>query len=297
MANLAIRGHATRGKEVIELLEMLGGINKDKYVGDNVFLYYFINDNYIEWCYEWNPESIFISFTLEEFLEKFPYKVGNDVIAYAEGCLAKFTIQDIRWNWELNKVEYKICSSWIDASLMQLYKEKNMEERKYADLKLDVDQDDKLATEVTIDGNKIIPPENYLIGKITKVDNGMLVEFVKEQPQYPKTYKECCEVLGYEGGATVIGYDAALLNSFQKLKLYRDAYWKITGKEMGLDKPWEPDWLNTEQDKFVIYTHNNVIRCNRYVLGYNMLAFPTEEMRDAFYNNFKDLIEQCKELL
>ena len=28
-----------------------------------------------------------------------------------------------------------------------------------------------------------------------------------------------------------------------------------------------------------------------------LLAFPTEEMRDAFYENFKDLIEQCKELL
>ena len=28
-----------------------------------------------------------------------------------------------------------------------------------------------------------------------------------------------------------------------------------------------------------------------------ILAFPTEEMRDAFYENFKDLIEQCKELL
>ena len=27
------------------------------------------------------------------------------------------------------------------------------------------------------------------------------------------------------------------------------------------------------------------------------LSFPTEEMRDAFYENFKDLIEQCKELL
>ena len=28
-----------------------------------------------------------------------------------------------------------------------------------------------------------------------------------------------------------------------------------------------------------------------------VLAFPTKEMRDAFYENFKDLIEQCKELL
>lgn len=55
-----------------------------------------------------------------------------------------------------------------------------MEERKYADLRIDVDQDDKLATEATIDGDKITPPENYLIGKITKVDNGMLVEFVRK---------------------------------------------------------------------------------------------------------------------
>lgn len=30
MANLAIRGHATRGKEVIEILEMLGGENKKR---------------------------------------------------------------------------------------------------------------------------------------------------------------------------------------------------------------------------------------------------------------------------
>lgn len=27
------------------------------------------------------------------------------------------------------------------------------------------------------------------------------------------------------------------------------------------------------------------------------VAVKTEEMRDAFYNNFKELIEQCKELL
>ena len=30
---------------------------------------------------------------------------------------------------------------------------------------------------------------------------------------------------------------------------------------------------------------------------YALLAFPTKEMRDAFYENFKEEIEQCKELL
>ena len=41
-----------------------------------------------------------------------------------------------------------------------------------------------------------------------------------------------------------------------------------------------------------------VIRTNIPNPVYNhILSFPTEEMRDAFYENFKDLIELCKEFL
>jgi hypothetical protein len=92
-------------------------------------------------------------------------------------------------------------------------------------------------------------------------------------------------------------YERHLIVNLQRLLICRDAYWKVAGEQMGLGKPWEPDWLNTEQDKFVLYTHNNVICLNRFVLGHNVLAFPTAEMRDAFLENFKDLIELCKELL
>jgi hypothetical protein len=66
---------------------------------------------------------------------------------------------------------------------------------------------------------------------------------------------------------------------------------------MGLGKPWEHDWSNKEQSKYVIYTSGNAICVCRFVLGHNVLAFPTAEMRDAFLENFKDLIELCKELL
>jgi hypothetical protein len=50
--------------------------------------------------------------------------------------------------------------------------------------------------------------------------------------------------------------------------------------------------------------------CDLYCIGYDgnvitwkmqggcrLLVFPTSEMRDAFYENFKELIEECKELL
>lgn len=86
------------------------------------------------------------------------------------------------------------------------------------------------------------------------------------------------------------GYKGDLIIRFQELLIARDAYWKIADD-------WKPDWLNAEQDKYVIFTHNNAICSNRYVLGHYILAFPTKEMRDAFYENFKELINECKSLL
>jgi hypothetical protein len=68
---------------------------------------------------------------------------------------------------------------------------------------------------------------------------------------------------------------------------------------MGLGKPWEPDWLSgRKEEKYCIGTQNNEIWHDFSEYGGNeILAFPTMEMRDAFYENFKDLIESCKELL
>ena len=149
-----------------------------------------------------------------------------------------------------------------------------------------------MATEVTINGDKITPPKNYLIGKITKVDNGMLVEFVKKQSQYPKTYEECCQHLGCDDKLNV-----GELIPFQQLVNARNAYWKIAGKEMGLDRHWEPDWSNDDETKFCIYTTQNMISLDIFGVDNRILAFPTEEMRDAFYENFKDLIKNVKELL
>lgn len=123
MAELAIRRHATRGDEVIEILEMLGGNNKYNFRGDEDE--WFILNRTIQRSDRLFDEK---GFTLEEFLEKFPYKVGNTVLAYCEGIFAQFTIRYMRWNYELNKIEYKICQSWCDTSLIQPYKEETMEE-------------------------------------------------------------------------------------------------------------------------------------------------------------------------
>ena len=80
---LAIKGHSTRGKEVIKLLEKLGGINDEGHIGTNTWKdeYYFLDNGYIR-AYDWCDG---IKFTLEEFWEKYPFKIGDKVIDEADG--------------------------------------------------------------------------------------------------------------------------------------------------------------------------------------------------------------------
>ena len=80
-----------------------------------------------------------------------------------------------------------------------------------------------------------------------------------------------------------------LINQFNKLLICRDAYWKIAGEEMGLGKPWEPDYNNEIQIQYGLY---DIIKYS--LLSPSQFAFPTPEMRDAFYDNFKELIETIK---
>jgi hypothetical protein len=64
---------------------------------------------------------------------------------------------------------------------------------------------------------------------------------------------------------------------------------------MGLGKPWEPDWEG--EGWYVIINHRGDIVTDVQWHANAILAFPTEEMRDAFYENFKEEIEFVKELL
>ena len=163
---LAIKGHETRGKEVIDILEMLGGENEHKLNGCNIECVYYEKNRVI---YNTSPFSVdfnnTILFTLEEFLEKYPFKVG-DMVSVPE-YESEVCIDDMKWNGF--EIQYSVYSDEIDDlfewySVGELnkcdepYKEEIMEEkRKYDELRMPLDDDDKLSTEVTIDGNKIFP--------------------------------------------------------------------------------------------------------------------------------------------
>ena len=262
MAQLAIKGHATRGKEVIEILEMLGGKNRGKVDGKHTGCYYIIRefDNIIIGSYASLNE--YKVFTLEEFFEKFPYKIGDKVIAPESHNI--HTIESMHWDGD--KIYYNTVGEGFNTSYtakdLQPYKEETMEE-----LRMDF-------------------PEGYCYAGI---ENKQVI-FTKIKPHYPKTYEECCEVLSYEPDRqTVTGYDAELIENLQTLKLCRDAYWKIAGD-------WKPEFRFGKKKYCIMTKDNKVIKATVEETN-RILVFSTEEMRDAFYEGFKDLIEQCKELL
>jgi hypothetical protein len=88
-----------------------------------------------------------------------------------------------------------------------------------------------------------------------------------------------------------------LIEKLQELLICRDAYWKIAGDECQLGEPWIPDWTDNYQKKWIINFYQGEINLTSGTNVNFVLAFPEKEMRDAFYENFKELIEQCKELL
>lgn len=135
-----------------------------------------------------------------------------------------------------------------------------------------------------------------------EVRDGKTYAILKKK-KYPQSYEECCKVLGIVDNKSSLwhGYRSVQLKIFQKLIICRDAYWKLAGDEMGLGNPWEPDYSGTFWNgtpiKYVIYNIGTHIVKEKKSSPNHILSFPTIEMRDAFYENFKDLIEDCKELL
>ena len=156
----------------------------------------------------------------------------------------------------------------------------------------------KLTGEAIKNNEMVVSVDEWILpdGYIFKDENGNVIEATKivlekKKPKYPKTYEECSLINGDENRIPL-----RIIGEFTRLINARNAYWKIAGDEMGLGKPWEPNYNSLEM-KYTIEVIENKVVVISTISENHILAFPTAEMRDAFYENFKDLIEECKELL
>ena len=289
---IAIKGHPTRGNEVIEILEMLGGKNVYILPGDTTYAYYVLESGEIHcgtYIYGNEPYTIF---TLEEFINKYPFKVGDKAISNDGKKIVD--IVGLEWDESVGDLCYKVTKNnedyiWFTSEFIKLYRKQTLQEQiddSFIQLNQNISQMNECACNISTEiikkeiakkqeiliglvpvkqGKELIPHEDY---KIKQIENKFYL--VKKNPTYPKTYKECCDVL--EIGTLsndVSGWKEELLISFQELLIARDAYWKIAGEEMGMDKPWEPDW-NYETDKYCIYCNNKTISKDIIFINHNI---------------------------
>lgn len=80
--------------------------------------------------------------------------------------------------------------------------------------------------------------------------------------------------------------DAEAILALIKLKRLRDTY----------RQGWKPNY-DDNSDKYVITYYKTAITCDMFIHYNAILSFQSAEIRDKFYANFKDLIEQAKEFI
>ncbi len=363
---LGIKGNPNRGDEVIKILEMMGGRNKLKLTGDVENHFYYINDQYKDINNSYiGPDEVngVIIFTLEVFLKKFPYKVGDKVNVWVNhehfsGPRAELEVAEIksmRWNSARREVAYRMKELTGEFYKSEIKGKLNDDSNKQSECKqcgrvfgsvncFDVDcphnipnyavglMDDKVngnenlfhttneyeeiveksfqggyekcKLDIQLNGYEL-PDGYHFTDENGNVIDATKIKLVKNSPYYPKSYEECCDVLSmcyatqynlryftYEHGYHEYATTDKLcslqdkLNIIGKLIICRNAYWKIAGDYLKLDKPWEPDWTNENQHKYGLY---NELKYS--IINPSQFAFPTEEIRDEFQENFKDLID------
>ena len=265
---------------------------------------YYVNEN----DYYWTDDMIECKIEKETKFEP-KFKVG-DILFYRGETCGYLKVEEIRKeNGEIRYYENS-RNIYLIENDPDVFADKvcsvETEETKSEDELLDDYEEltdrafkggyEKCKSDIELNGLQL--PEGYqFVDEGGNVINTTKIVLEKKKKEYPTTIEECCKILGlefnpfYTGVKRQVNYKDGLLHNLKCLLIYRDAYWKLYGEEMGLGKPWEPDWDDEKQDKYGFY---NEVKYT--IINSALFVFPTAEMRNAFRENFGSDIEFCKKL-
>ena len=147
----------------------------------------------------------------------------------------------------------------------------------------------------------IVPPDGYQIDK----DKSTFEKIVfKQINDLPKTWKElgkisCCYVNTCGGVRCVVDFPVADVwtDVYPTIELL-DAS-KALAKLLQLRNRYNGDnkgFIFREENHIIINQWNELYKTDCSIISHSM-AFRTVELRDEFYNNFKELLEIAKPLL
>ena len=283
---IAIKGHPTRRKEVIQTLENLGGRNTKNWKGDGDILDgFFINNDGII-VFDNLPEEYKL-YTLEEFEQEFPFKIGDKVIYSYAPVIG--TVVDIKFD---DHIPYRVDIMGkiytCETAALKLYKE--MKEERNITLTLDK------AKEWYKKG-----------GELKEIALQAFNE--KELNPLPRSWEEFCETFPIDQGE-------AYISSFSRVIEYghsenrnlrgsenmcpsrksAEAHLAMIQLEQ-LRDCWRQGWKPTKHDTGYCITHYSEEYSIMSFYFISFLSFPTEEMAEEFLKCFRDLIEKAGDLI
>ena len=151
---------------------------------------------------------------------------------------------------------------------------------------------------------KIQAPEGYEIDRENSTFEKIV--FKKVERELPKKWEDLMGVSGF------------YVDSHSKVNVFRGCFAKEETKNIFPTKEeakaclalaqlcqlrdkyndgWKPDWNNGKEYKYSIVINTGRPFVETYFNVQKVLSFKTEELRDKFLENFKDLIEIAKPLL
>ena len=150
---------------------------------------------------------------------------------------------------------------------------------------------------------EIIIPQGWEIDEV----RGNKIILMESKKELPKTWEECCELLG----------EGEYINNESIICNYTPHCGASKANEnilpTGLGKPmlalcqlivcrevyrqgWKPNWSDSKTKWVIEYVNDNIASMT-YMQTSKVLSFQSAEIRDQFLENFRDLIEEAKELI
>ncbi len=154
-----------------------------------------------------------------------------------------------------------------------------------------------------MESSKIVLSEDLEIDRI----DGDSIFIRRCDPKFPKSWTKCLKLMHngeyISSDSTIEDITAFKITTLKELNTVPKGYGNPLLALMQLlvcrevyRQGWKPDWGN-DCIKYCIILHGKNIAPEISINTSFMLSFQTKEIRDKFFDNFRNLIEEAKELI
>lgn len=287
---IAIQANPNRGKEIISLLESLGG-NNIRWEGDaRKKVYYIDKHNVIQ--YGDSPKDYKV-YTLEEFETQFPFKIG-DLCIYQSEYTGDVVVKVLRMIIQDNDIVYEIGHKDTDKTYSGIYRRRDT-------LKPYKEMNTRNVT-LTLEKAK----KWYKTGgELREVALQAFTEKELTKVKLPKTWKEFCDNYPVQEEYWLGSCDQILRNDSEEERTFRnwipskksaEAHLTLIQLEQ-LRDCWRQGWKPTKHDTGYQITHYPEEYSIMSFSFISFLSFPTKEIAEKFLEYFRDLIEKAGDLI